>query len=131
MEKGLPKAIKLTVVDWSYIQVLEYEKLSFKCRHCHGYGHFVRHCKKKTKEEVKNSKGEQWTQVQKSAPAKQNSKTKGKGVPTGSGAPPMVQGEGSSAPPRAETSSNPFEILSTSEEPLAPIVEEAEQHGRR
>jgi len=75
-------------------------------------------------------KGEQWTQVQKPAPTKQNNRSKGKAAPSGSGTPPSIQlqGEGSSAPPRAETTNNPFEILSTPEEPPpAPTTEEAEQ----
>jgi hypothetical protein len=43
LEVGLPEAIQLKVADWSYIQELDYEQLPFKCRYCHGYGHFVRH----------------------------------------------------------------------------------------
>jgi hypothetical protein len=129
LEEGLPKAIKLIVADWSYIQVLDYEKLPFKCRHCHGYGHFARHFKKKVEKEA-DSKGEQWIQVHKSDPSKHNNRSKGKEAPSGSGTHPSVQlqGEGSSTPPRAETTNNPFEILSTPKEPpLAPAVEEAKQ----
>jgi hypothetical protein len=70
LEEGLPEAINLTMAYWSYIQVLYYEKLPFKFWHCHGYGHFTMHCKKKVEEEVENSKGEQWTQVHKSTPTK-------------------------------------------------------------
>ena len=47
LETGLPEAINLTVVDWWHVQELEYEQLPFKCRHCHGYGHFTKNCKKK------------------------------------------------------------------------------------
>lgn len=61
LEEGLPEAINLTVANWSHIQVLDYEKLPFKCRNCHGYGHFSRHCKKKSEEGDENLKGEQWT----------------------------------------------------------------------
>ena len=43
---GLPKAIQLIVADWSYTQELDYEQISFKCRFCHGYGHFARNYKK-------------------------------------------------------------------------------------
>jgi len=50
LEVGLPKAIKLIVAKWSNLQELDYEKLPFKCRHFHGYGHFVRNCRKKNKE---------------------------------------------------------------------------------
>jgi hypothetical protein len=52
LKVGLPESIQLKVADWSYIQELDYEQLPFKCRYCHGYGHFARHCKKKAKEEV-------------------------------------------------------------------------------
>ena len=40
LEIGLPEAINLTVVDWSYIQELDYEQIPFKYRFGHGYGHF-------------------------------------------------------------------------------------------
>jgi hypothetical protein len=128
LEEGLPESIKLTVVHWSYIQVLEYEQLSFKCQHFHNYGHFAKRCKKKAAEEVENSKGEQWTPIQKSTLAKQNIKTKGKGVLPGSGATPSVQiqGKGSSTPPRVDPDNNPFEILNIPEEPTpAPAAKEA------
>lgn len=49
LEVGLPEAIKLMVVDWNHIQELDYEQLPFKCRHCHDYGYFARHCKNKAK----------------------------------------------------------------------------------
>jgi len=53
LEIGFPKEINLTVVGWSHIQELDYEKLPFKCRHCHIYGHFARNCKNKSEEESK------------------------------------------------------------------------------
>ena len=31
LEIGLPEAIQLTVAEWSYIQELYYEQISFKC----------------------------------------------------------------------------------------------------
>ena len=65
VEIGLPEAINLTVEDWSHVQELDYEQLPIKCMHCHEYGHFVRHCKKKAKDEEENPKGGQWTKVQK------------------------------------------------------------------
>ena len=65
LEIGLPEAIKLIVEDWSHVQELDYEQPPFKCRHCHGYGHFVRHCKKKVEDESEKSKGDQWTKVKK------------------------------------------------------------------
>jgi len=109
--------------------VLDYEKLPFKCGHCHGYGHFSRYCKRKAEEGVENAKGDQWTQVQKSTSMKQKNKIKGKGVPTGSGTPPIAQGEGSIVPPRVDTSTNPFETLSTSEKLPELAEEEVEQQA--
>ena len=61
LEVGLPEAIQLKVADWSHIQKLDYKQLPFKCRYFDGYGHFVRHCKKKKAEEGEISKGEHWT----------------------------------------------------------------------
>jgi hypothetical protein len=102
---------------------LDYEQL-FKCRYFHGYGHFARHCKKKSEEEVEILKGDQWTQVQKEAPSKHNNKSKGKGTSKGSGAPTArnVLGEGSSAPPIPEASKNPFEILNNPLEISDPMM---------
>ena len=74
-------------------------------------------------------KGVQWIQVQKSGESKQNNRSKGKGAVIGNEAPPIekFQGEGSLAPQRVETSCNPFEILSTPEEPPNSVVEEVGQ----
>lgn len=44
--KGLPEAIKLKVDDWTHIQQLHYEKIPFKCKVCHEYGHFANRCPK-------------------------------------------------------------------------------------
>jgi hypothetical protein len=74
LEVGLPEAIKLTAVDWTHIQELDYEQLPFKCRHCHGYGHFARHCKKKNAEESENAKTNQWITVQKTGTARSRNK---------------------------------------------------------
>lgn len=79
LEEGLPEAIKLTVAGWSHIQELDYEQLPFKCRHCHGYGHFAKNCKKKAEEQAEKQNGEQWTLVQRSVQAKNNT---GKSAPT-------------------------------------------------
>lgn len=49
LEEGLPEAIKLTVANWTHIQVLDYEKLPFKCRRFHGYGHFFQALQKEIK----------------------------------------------------------------------------------
>ena len=58
LEEGLPEAFKLTAAEWTHIQELDYEQLPFKWRHCHGYGHFARHCKKKEGEESENAKAQ-------------------------------------------------------------------------
>ena len=87
MEIGILEAINLIVADWYRVQELDYEQLPFKCRHCHGYGHFVRHCKKKAEYEVEKVKGEQWTKVQKPVSTKQFSKPRVKGAPKGYSAP--------------------------------------------
>jgi len=47
LEKGLPKAICLTLDGWSHIQKINYGLLLFNCRICHDYDHFVKKCKKK------------------------------------------------------------------------------------
>ena len=46
LEKGLSKALKLTLRDWSHIQELDYEQIPFKCNFCHVYGHFAKSCPK-------------------------------------------------------------------------------------
>ena len=63
METSLPEEINLTVAKWSPIQKLDYEKIPFKCRFFHGYGHFARNCKKKSEDEIEHVKVSQWTQV--------------------------------------------------------------------
>ena len=63
LEIGLSKAIKLAIAEWSHIQELDYKQIPFKCRLCHGYGHFARNCKKKSKEDLEREKVDQWTQV--------------------------------------------------------------------
>jgi hypothetical protein len=76
LEEGLPEAINLTAAGWTYVQELDYEQLPFKCRHCHGHGHFAKHCKKKAEEQVEKHNGEAWTLIQRNTNTK---KGKGKG----------------------------------------------------
>ena len=66
LEVGLPEAINLIVEDWSHVQELDYEQLPFKCRHCHGYGHFSRSCKKKLSKRRENNGHKFKKQVQQS-----------------------------------------------------------------
>lgn len=49
--KGLPEAIKIKVDQWTHIQQLDYEKIPFKCKVCHKYGHFANRCLKKVEHE--------------------------------------------------------------------------------
>jgi hypothetical protein len=41
LEKGIPHAVNIKMDNWSHIQEVDYEKLPFKCRACHEYGHFA------------------------------------------------------------------------------------------
>lgn len=47
LEKGLPEVIRIKVDEWTHIQQLDYEKILFKCKVCHEYGHFANRCSKK------------------------------------------------------------------------------------
>ena len=42
--KRLSEAIKIKVDQWMHIQQLDYEKIPFKCKVCHEYGHFTNRC---------------------------------------------------------------------------------------
>eukprot|EP00253_Pinus_taeda_P022174 PITA_22174 len=115
--KGLPEAIKIKVDQWTHIQQVDYEKLPFKCKVCHEYGHFVNRCSKsKTNESEGNieiSEGA-WEQVKKKKP----------NPPPGpsSKAPlenPSIPSHLSSSAPPFPSSSNPFESLSA-EDPISP-----------
>ena len=79
LEIGLPEAIKINVAEWSHIQEIDYEKLPFKCLHCHEYKHFARNCKKKSEEEFYKEKADQWIQIQKAGTSKIENRMKGKG----------------------------------------------------
>ena len=74
----MPEAIKLTVANWSYIQELDYEQVPFKCRFCHGYGHFARNYKKKSEKELQKEKDDQWTQDKKEGTSNQDPRKKSK-----------------------------------------------------
>jgi hypothetical protein len=45
---------------------LDYEKLSFKCRSCHEYGHFQNHCPKTQVLQQEKDSGEGWQQAKRS-----------------------------------------------------------------
>jgi hypothetical protein len=61
LEKGLPEAINLTLDKWTYLQQVDYEQLPFKCKVCHEYGHFAKHCPK-SPPETPPEESEQWQQ---------------------------------------------------------------------
>ena len=44
--KGIPEVIKIKVDNWTHIQQLNYEKIPFKGKVCHEYGHFANRCSK-------------------------------------------------------------------------------------
>ena len=127
LEEGLPKAINLTVIDWSHVQELDYEQFPFKCIHCHGYGHFSRSCKNKIDEEDAKDKGEQWIQVQKTSTTKQGNISKGKRVEIGSSSNPTgLRQKENEAAMKEITTQNNFKVLSIPEEQEASILEEGE-----
>ena len=65
--KGLLKAVKLKVDNWTHIQQLDYEKMPFKCKVCHGYGHFTNRCSKNETQEnnIDENQEQKWEQVKK------------------------------------------------------------------
>ena len=46
LSKELPEAINLKWEYEEWIQPIDYEKLPFRCRNCHEYGHLWRNCPK-------------------------------------------------------------------------------------
>ena len=46
LSKDLLEAVSLNWDDEEWIQQIDYEKLPFRCRICHEYGHFGRNCPK-------------------------------------------------------------------------------------
>jgi hypothetical protein len=117
LEEGLPEAIKLTAAGWTHVQELDYEQIPFKCRHCHGYGHFAKHCKKKLEEQTDSQSGEQWTLKQKSSNQR---KSTGKGRPNegpSSSNPTQEKSSNSKEPSQNKISTKPPEILEQSAPP--------------
>ena len=44
LSKELPEAINLSWEDEEWLQPIDYEHISFRCRQCHEYGHLGRNC---------------------------------------------------------------------------------------
>ena len=55
LEKGLPKAIMLSIDGWNHLQTVDYEQIPFKCKFCHEYDHFAKSCPKKPKKTITDS----------------------------------------------------------------------------
>jgi len=72
LEKGLPKAIEITLHNWTYLQQVDYEQLPFKCKICHEYGHFTKRCPKVPSNPPSREYQEQWQQPRRN---KQNTKS--------------------------------------------------------
>jgi hypothetical protein len=79
LEKGLPEAINLTLDKWNYLQQVDYEQLPFKCKICHEYGHFAKHCPKSPPESP-TEEAEQWQQPKKKKQQRHDTNTKA--IPT-------------------------------------------------
>ena len=110
------------MADWSHVQELDYEKLPFKCYHCHGYGHFARNCKKKAKEILVLEKAEQWNLIQKVGPSKQGINSKGR-EPSGTRANTGEKKNFSKQDSGKLVSSNLFVVLGSLEGQTHPLEE--------
>jgi hypothetical protein len=40
LEKGILEVVLISLDNWQHVQQLDYEKLPFKCKIFHEYGHF-------------------------------------------------------------------------------------------
>ena len=50
------EAISLEFMDEEWIQRINYEKISFRCRKFHEHGHLIKECPLNKKQETKNTK---------------------------------------------------------------------------
>jgi hypothetical protein len=50
----------LTLDNWSYLQKVDYEKITFKCKSFHAYGNFSKGCPKALVDIPKEETNEQW-----------------------------------------------------------------------
>jgi len=114
--KGLPEAIKLKVDEWSHIQQLDYEQITFRCKVCHEYGHFTNRCRKLVYAESGDQEG-QWESIKmkkSTAPPKPSQESvplaPSTSRPSSSSPPSFVH---PSPDPSIPSSSNPFLVLSS------------------
>ena len=66
LEKRLLEEIILSNGGWKKTQTPNYEKISFKWKLCHEYGHFAKNCKL-SKGSSDKSQGDQWQEPKKLA----------------------------------------------------------------
>ena len=51
----------LSIDGWNHLQIVDYEKIPFKCKYYHEYGHFAKSCPKKPeKPSSENPSSEGW-----------------------------------------------------------------------
>ena len=48
--------------NWSYIKQVDYEKIPFKCKACHGYGHFAKNGPQVKETQEQDIKQNHWQQ---------------------------------------------------------------------
>ena len=58
LEKVLLEAINISMEVWNHLQIVDYEKIPFKCKVCHEYRHFTRFCAKRMKNVAEEHSGE-------------------------------------------------------------------------
>ena len=65
IEKGIPEIVSVCLDGWEHAQKVDYEKLPFKCKKCHEYGHFVKNCLKAVQENTEGTQEEGWKKAKK------------------------------------------------------------------
>ena len=73
LEKGLPEEVNMFMDGWEYLHKVAYEKLPFKCRKCHEYGHFVKRFPKEVTNDPGKSQEEGWQHMKRGKKAPNNS----------------------------------------------------------